>query len=337
MIYSEQAIDFLSLSDKRFEELCFDLLLRLGFKGLTWRQGGADNGRDIEGRFALANPLIDSYDEKWFFECKRYNGGVPVAEITSKIAWADAEKPDHLAIIVSSYVSNNTREWLDKISSQKAYAIHLIERKKLKLLLLAYSDIISDYFSDKYTKLLRDAQKNLLIYDLLPEPTTLYVLAANLDATKLTGSELAFLLCSVLFVDNDIQAWCEENNYFKMDNIFANLKRCSNTDIPLLEQIGEYTKGTWSNNNSRAIAVYGNSGSVMKYEHSFITPLLLNHHKEKTHALYLGKQLSDTEAVEILIEIQSDFPTKIRSFNIQDAKEWIHRTMLTLVEKDIGY
>jgi len=40
MIYEEQDIDFLKLTDKKFEELCFDLLLQLDFRGLIWRQGG---------------------------------------------------------------------------------------------------------------------------------------------------------------------------------------------------------------------------------------------------------------------------------------------------------
>ena len=105
MIYNEQDIDFQTITDRRFEELCFDLLLRLGFKGLTWRQGGADSGRDIEGRFHTTNPLTDNYDEKWFVECKRWTVGVPITELDTKIAWADAERPKHLVIIVSSHIT----------------------------------------------------------------------------------------------------------------------------------------------------------------------------------------------------------------------------------------
>jgi len=271
MIYSEHDIDFLALSSKRFEELCFDLLLRLGFKGLTWRQGGADSGRDIEGRFALTNPLIESYDERWFFECKRYSDGVPVTEFNSKIAWADAERPKHLVIIVSSYVSNSTREWLEKTTLQKAYVIHLIEGKKLKKLLLPFPELISEYFMDKYSKLLHDAQKNWLVHNLLPEPATLCVLSANLDATKLTGEELVFLLASVLLEDSDIQSWCENNSYFNMDHIFVNLKNHSNTKRPLIEQISDYATETWACCNTNALASYGRTCSISTWDNTFIT------------------------------------------------------------------
>jgi hypothetical protein len=132
MIYNEQDIDFQTITDRRFEELCFDLLIRLGYKGLTWRQGSADSGRDIEGRYHVTNPLTESYDEKWFFECKRWSAGLPIIELNSKVAWADAERPKHLVVIVSSYITNDTRGWLEKIAVQKSYAIHVIEWKRLK-------------------------------------------------------------------------------------------------------------------------------------------------------------------------------------------------------------
>jgi hypothetical protein len=58
----------------------------MDYQGLVWRQGGADSGRDIEGRRTVNNPLIGSYNEKWFFECKRFENGVPPEKLNSKIA-----------------------------------------------------------------------------------------------------------------------------------------------------------------------------------------------------------------------------------------------------------
>lgn len=58
MIFEEQDIDFLRLSPQQFEEMCFDLLLSLGYQELVWRQGGSDNGRDLEGFYSVDNPLI---------------------------------------------------------------------------------------------------------------------------------------------------------------------------------------------------------------------------------------------------------------------------------------
>ncbi len=119
MFFEESDINFKKISDTQFEELCFELLLRLGYKKLTWRQGSADNGRDIEGELLVNNSLIENYSEKWFFECKNYSKGVPPEKLYSKIAWADAEKPHHLTLLISSHLSNNSRTWLEKISKEK--------------------------------------------------------------------------------------------------------------------------------------------------------------------------------------------------------------------------
>jgi len=37
MIYNEEDINFSKLTDVQFEEVCFELLMRLGYKGLVRR------------------------------------------------------------------------------------------------------------------------------------------------------------------------------------------------------------------------------------------------------------------------------------------------------------
>jgi hypothetical protein len=330
VIYSEQDIDFQTITDRRFEELCFDLLLRLGYKGLTWRQGGADGGRDIEGRFHVTNPLTESYDEKWFFECKRWTVGVPMKELVTKIAWADVERPKHLVIIASSHITNDTKIWLEKIAIQKNYAIHVIEGKRLKQLLLSYPDLIGDYFVDEYSKLLRDSQRNLLVHNLLPEPGTLYLLSAKLTPNKLTGEELAFLLSSVLLLDTDIESWCENNDYFNMDHIFANLQRHSNTATPLVDLIGDYAAKAWAFSNCAVVTAFCDPTVVTLFKDTFISLLLLNYKKEQRRALYIYVATSDTEAIELLMEVTGDFSTKIRNIKVQNTRDEIHKIMVAL-------
>jgi len=156
MIYAEDDINFDTLTDGEFEEMCLDLLLRLGFHSPIWRLGGADNGRDLEVKFSVVNPLVQSYTEKWFVECKRHSTGINVTDLDTKIAWANAERPKHLVFITSSYLTNNTRVWLEKIIDlQKPfYKIHCIEGKALKNFLIAFQEITAKYFGDKYSKLL---------------------------------------------------------------------------------------------------------------------------------------------------------------------------------------
>ena len=143
MMFDEDDVDFLRLTDRQFEEACFDLLLSLGYRGLTWRTGGADGGRDIEGRQVVSTPLVGAYEENWFFECKRYREGVPADALNSKIAWADAERPKHLAILASSHLTHGAREWLAKVAPLKPYAIHVVEGKALRRLFAANPEIVS--------------------------------------------------------------------------------------------------------------------------------------------------------------------------------------------------
>jgi hypothetical protein len=193
MIYSEEDIDFLTLSDRQFEELCYELLGKLGYDQLVWRRGGADSGRDIEGQLRITSPLVGSQSEKWFFECKRYEAGVPPEQLNPKITWADAEKPKHLVFLISSYLTNNARTWLEKISADKPYSIHVIEGKHLKQPILEYPDLITKYFLNSYAKLLGEALNNWLEHDILPSEEMQSILVSNLEPTKLTVSELAFV------------------------------------------------------------------------------------------------------------------------------------------------
>ncbi|WP_217561819.1 restriction endonuclease [Paenibacillus sp. GbtcB18] len=186
MPYSETDIDFRKITPIQFEELCFELLGHIGFKKLLWRQGGADNGRDIEGISDMNNQLVGSYEEKWFFECKHQSGGISPEQLNSKFAWADAEKPQHVAILTTTYLTNGCRVWIEKIRNDKAYRIHIIEGKQLTSLVLGYSDIISTYFIDESKKLLLDVQRNWLFHNLIPGPDTFLLLSRKITPSKLT-------------------------------------------------------------------------------------------------------------------------------------------------------
>ena len=82
-----------------FEELSYDLLKALGYTNLKWRTGGSDKGRDIECEFIRLEPDGSHVVEKWFCECKRYNAGVNVDDLQTKIAWADADKPEVILLL----------------------------------------------------------------------------------------------------------------------------------------------------------------------------------------------------------------------------------------------
>jgi hypothetical protein len=77
MVYSEKDIDFSQISPKEFENLCYEMVVSYGYQNVIWRQGGGDNGRDIEARLPFNTAFSQGIISRWFFECKHYANGVP--------------------------------------------------------------------------------------------------------------------------------------------------------------------------------------------------------------------------------------------------------------------
>ena len=198
MTYSADNINFDLLTPSEFERLCFELLLKLGYFEVTWRQGGADNGRDIEATLNFTSPLTIK-KTKWFFECKHYkSGGVPPEHLNSKIAWADAERPDFLVFFISSYATTGAREWFEKLKSQKHYTILVIDGETLKTKLLNFTDLIERFFSsDRYEKLFLDIKNHGLHYKIQPSYGALYEIITNIDTTRFSLEDIGFLLISL--------------------------------------------------------------------------------------------------------------------------------------------
>ncbi len=137
-------IDFQLITPTQFEQLCFKLINKLGYEKVRWRQGGADNGRDIQAVKRVQNDLV-LYDDVWFFECKHYTGGVPPAEFESKFAWANAKRPEHLVFILSSHITNNGQTYLDERANGVNYKVHLIQGNELKEVLINHIDLVKEF------------------------------------------------------------------------------------------------------------------------------------------------------------------------------------------------
>lgn len=120
-------VDFLSLSDQDFEALTFDALKRVGFVELEWRQGGADQGRDIDCWFDAVSPLFGTVREHWYVQCKRYTSGVPPAPLLDALTWADAGPAQHHLFVVSGHITNASRTWIGRMQAARAYRIHVLE------------------------------------------------------------------------------------------------------------------------------------------------------------------------------------------------------------------
>ena len=212
MKYKKEDIDFKNISPQEFENLCYDLLIRYDYHDLIWREGGADNGRDIEANLFF-NTMLSNIKTRWFFECKLYNSaGVPPKELMSKIAWADAEQPDYLAFFISSYLTNGARTWLEKIEQQKQYIIIIVEGEELKNRLIKYPELVERYFSlDKYDKLLKDIKDYKIKFKINPSYEFLREIIGHIDINKLDNNDIGFILFSFY---SQYHHFDDRNNYY---------------------------------------------------------------------------------------------------------------------------
>ena len=153
-----KSISFDNLSPIEFEEFCFDLLQKLSFFNIDWRKGTglktspSDRGRDIV--FQREYPDIDGtrYFETWFVECKHHKKGLPPEELQNLLSWANAERPDGVIIIVSNFLSNPAKDYLENYrkNNKPAYKIKYWEQPTLeklvknKISLLRKYNLISD-------------------------------------------------------------------------------------------------------------------------------------------------------------------------------------------------
>jgi len=300
---SVEEIDFGTLSPTRFEELCYDLLEELGFQNLRWRQGGGDSGRDIQGTKRVVTALVNPFDELWFFECKRYHSGVAPAQLNSKIAWADAEKPKHLVFFVSSYITNSARDWLQKISAGKFYQTHLIEGQQIKKLVTDSNLIISKYFSTELQRLLLSSYVAWVEQSIIPDLHRLKELQPQDQEWFYSTSELAFLWNCIHSRRREIEDAPGYNGDQSIDHLFIKLIGSVNCSVPILSCL--YIKS--------CIASSTHTSSWDYWAKTYCAELQLKAiNGEEQRALYTFVRDSDGEGVEVVTTSNSNSPFLIR-------------------------
>ncbi|SEH04603.1 restriction endonuclease [Candidatus Venteria ishoeyi] len=313
LIMIDRQIDLLKLSDREFENLCFELVLSLDFEKARWRKGGADNGRDIEAKLSSNSRLVGRYYEQWFFECKKYLNGVPPEKLNSKIAWADAEKPKHLVFFVSSYLTNNARIWLDKIEVDKFYKIHVLEGDQIKKLILLFPRLVEKYFSTGIEALVLEAQKNWLIHNLVPEPELIRIIVESDSFLELSLDKIAFIWCVSKCRLNEINELINDSYEFSLESAFFNLSRNASykksvlskkllgttLDICLLNDVEGISFGDLTYNISyfAEVAFLSDKNSINLDEFIAFYSLVYN---------------TEGEGLEVIVVQNSDFPVFMR-------------------------
>ncbi len=296
-------INFIMLSPTHFEELCFDLLMELGFRKLIWRQGGADSGRDIQGTREVISGLVEPFEETWFFECKRYDDGVPPEALNSKIVWADAEHPKHLVFLISSYITNNARTWLDTIARDKFYRVHLIEGKQLQRLVLRSHSLCTRYFSSDVQQLMQQAHRAWVLHNLIPEPWLLRTLADTQNLAEYEPGQLAFLWASLKIRFEELNANMDDSWSESYDIMFSMLKQHANTEEPVLKDLG-----AWSLIDDHE----GVTNFDLAYNKVYAAQVAHLANKTEYIALYSLVRDAEGEGIEVLVDQDSSLTFHIR-------------------------
>jgi hypothetical protein len=337
MIYKKDDLTLNQISPSEFERLSYELLLKYGFTELTWRQGGADHGRDIEGSLYFNNQL-HQHDTKWFFECKRYTAGVNVDDLTSKVAWADAEKPDYLVFFVASYLTTAAKDWLIKIQKNKFYKIIIIEGEELKTRLIEFPDLIERFFSTGlYQKLFSDIKNHWFAYSVDPSYEILKELSSNLNPEDLTINELGFLFIS-LYKQYDY--FETRNDYYGDFNteifapLYARLKELASVekmallvafedDFSHLSGSGIMDKFGWLEDGDEIPEI----NEIYQYYALHLNPGAGKEHWAIGHYLFFRLQTGD--AFEVFSLQNSDFKTAIQYHPALDMYELDKLTLET--------
>jgi hypothetical protein len=110
---------FKHLTDTQFEAFTFDLLHELKFVNIDWRKGTpkktspADSGRDIVAQQILRDVDDATTLDTWFVDCKHFKRAVPPIELQNLLTWAEAERPNVALFVVSGYLSNPSKDYLE--------------------------------------------------------------------------------------------------------------------------------------------------------------------------------------------------------------------------------
>jgi len=87
--------------------------------------------------------VTNTYTETWFIDCKHYGNAVPPDALSNAAAWANAERPAVLLCMVSGFLSNGAKNWVDdyRRNNNPPFRIRTRERPQLRNLIAQHQDV----------------------------------------------------------------------------------------------------------------------------------------------------------------------------------------------------
>lgn len=157
-------------------------------------------------------------------------------DLSTKIEWAKAECPDHFLLMTSSYLAPTTRAWLTKIREQVQFHVHVLEGKELRQRVVKHPDIIARYFLDDQQTLIKDIKRQWVYHTILPDAASFHKIFRNLNVSKMSGEDLAFMLMMRSQLDEKLNELCETEDLEALNDnsLLLELRRHKNHFYPLL-------------------------------------------------------------------------------------------------------
>ena len=147
---AESSQFFSRLTPTEFEELCFDLISRLGFEQISWRKGSggdyspSDGSRDIEAYWPIAEP--DGFKDRqlWLIDAKHitFSHALGKSKVSEFLALRSIETDAKLLIMTSGYIANSLRDQIEKIGVGK---IRVWERHQMIAFVMKYHELLHKF------------------------------------------------------------------------------------------------------------------------------------------------------------------------------------------------
>ena len=100
--------------------------------------------------------------ETWFVDCKHYKRAVPPSELQNALAWAQAERPDVLLFIVSGFLSNPAKNYLESYrrNHKPSFRIKCWEKPQLEQIASPKRVLLMEFgLAPQKLRSLREVQK----------------------------------------------------------------------------------------------------------------------------------------------------------------------------------
>lgn len=94
--------------------------------------------RDVDGSVHL---------ETWFIDCKHFKRGVPPTELQNLLTWAEAERPNVALFIISNFLSNPSKDYLEnyRINRKPPFKIKVWEKPTIEKLVSRKLSLLRKY------------------------------------------------------------------------------------------------------------------------------------------------------------------------------------------------